>query len=77
MVLRQPRVQRREGNERRETLGYELEIGDSPKGAALTVGFLYDLGPPLRGSGVNQPPYPGLRVVRREAPVRDSPGFRP
>ena len=29
---------RREGNERRETLGHEPEIGDSPKGAALTVG---------------------------------------
>ena len=40
--LCQPRVQRREGNERRETLGYELEIGDGPKGAALTVGVLYD-----------------------------------
>ena len=35
---------------------YKLEIGDSPKGpkgAALTVGFVYDLGPPLQGSGVN------------------------
>ena len=32
MVLCQPRVERREGTERRATLGYELEITGSPNG---------------------------------------------
>ena len=42
MVLGQPRVKQREGNERCATLGYESEETDSPNGAALTVGFFHD-----------------------------------
>jgi hypothetical protein len=33
---------RREGNERRETLGYELETTVNPNGVALTAVFLHD-----------------------------------
>ena len=40
MVICEPRVQRREGNERRETLGYELETTGNPNGVALVAGFV-------------------------------------
>ena len=42
MVLCQPGVERREGIERRATLGYESVTTDSPNGAALTAGFFHD-----------------------------------
>ncbi len=42
MALCQPRVERREGDERRATLGYEFEVIESPNGAALTAGFFHD-----------------------------------
>ena len=42
MALCQPRVERREGIERRATLGHELKVTDSPNGAALTAEFFHD-----------------------------------
>ena len=44
MVLCQPRVERRESNERRVTLGHEYEQGTivSPNGAALTTRLFHN-----------------------------------
>jgi len=67
-TLNQPRVERREGNERRATLGAEGVGRQNPEGVALMMCDPWQLRPPRWGFGFYRNSFP--RVTRRSLSLR-------